>query len=128
MSRLAIVFAALLCCLPAGAEPPEAAQAELARTEETLQQLIDLRAQVTALEERLDGLIRSLSEHKGALANAKPAAFGGVVASGSALPDRPDPKPRVVRCAALTKEGDRCSRAALAGSRYCKQHMLARTK
>lgn len=128
MSRFAIVFVLLLGSLPAGAEPPEAAQAELARTEETLQQLIDLRTQVAALEEKLDGLIRSLSEHKGALANAKPAAFGGVVSSGATLPDRPDPKPRVVRCAALTKDGDRCSRAALAGARYCKQHMLAKGK
>ncbi len=122
------IVALLLAALPAArAQMPDAAREELERTEQTLQELTALKSQVVELQTRLDEIIRQLSERRGALANAKPAPFGGV-AQPSAVPDRPDPKPRTVRCAALTREGDRCTRAAMPGNRYCKQHALAKSK
>ena len=126
-ARFPQIALCLLAALSLGAEPPPAVQVELAQTEETLRQLADLKEKVTQIQVQIDALILALSERRGALANAKPAPFGGL-APVSAIVDRPDPKPRVARCAALTKEGERCSRAAQAGSRYCKQHALAKMK
>lgn len=105
---------------------PAAAQAELERTDRTLQELQEMKSQLTQLQSRVDALIQALSESRGALANAKPAPFGGVPVSD--YPDSPDTKPKVGRCAALTKDGTRCSRPAVAGQRYCRQHQLARQK
>lgn len=128
MNRVALILIVLLVGAPAIADPPASVPGELEHTEAVLEQLVELRAQVTAMGERLDALIRATSERKGAVANAKPAPFGGAVTQGAGVADRPDQRPRVVRCAALTKDGERCSRAALPGQRYCKQHALAKTK
>lgn len=96
---------------------------ELERIEKTLQTLTELKARVNAIEVEIDQLIAELSVEKGAAANAKPAPFGGVSELST---NRADPaKPKPVRCAAMTAKGERCSRAALPGSRYCKQHQTA---
>jgi hypothetical protein len=96
---------------------------QLERIEKTLQTLTELKAQVSAIQAAIDQLIAELSVEKGAVANAKPAAFGGVSEFSTNPADPARPKP--VRCAAMTAKGERCSRAALPGSRYCKQHQTA---
>jgi uncharacterized small protein (DUF1192 family) len=102
----------------AKAPPPE-----IERIEKTLQALTELKTKVSAIEHEVDQLIAELSEEKGAAANAKPAPFGGI---SSSYVDSADPaKPKPVRCAALTAKGERCSRAAVPGSRYCRQHQTA---
>lgn len=84
-----------------------------------------LKERLAEVQRELDELVRTLSEQKGALA-AQPPAFGA--SSAAAFVDSPDkPKP-AIRCAALTKDGARCTRAAVDGARYCKQHALARQK
>ncbi|HPT26360.1 MAG TPA: hypothetical protein PLZ95_08065 [Bryobacteraceae bacterium] len=124
---ICLAAACLFTLLPASGDPPEAISQELQFTERTLADLQSLKTDVSALQTRLDSLIAALSERKGQLQNAKPAPFGGVAAI-STVADRPDSKPPTVRCAALTKEGVRCTRAAIPGQRYCKQHALAKQK
>jgi len=122
-----IVAACLFTFLPASGDPPESISQDLQAVEHTLAELHALKSDLNALQTRLDTLIAALSERKGQLRNAKPAPFGGSV-TVSPLADRPDTRPATIRCAALTKEGVRCTRAALPGQRYCKQHALARQK
>lgn len=122
-----VLAACLLTILPAFAAPPEAISQELQVTEQTLAELHSLKTEIAALQNRLDSLIAAFSERKGQLLNAKPVPFGGVPVVSS-VADRPDSKPPTIRCAALTKEGVRCTRAALPGQRYCKQHALAKQK
>jgi len=115
---------------PLAANPPSAEE-ELAHTEQLLRTLTELKVQVVEIQGKIDEITQQLSERKGALANRPaPAPFGGVLAApgGAIQADRPDARPALRRCAALTREGDRCSRQALAGSRYCKQHTLAKMK
>jgi len=72
---------------------------------------------------RIDQLIAELSEQKGAIQNRKPAPFGGIgeVSGVSADPSRP----KAARCGAMTAKGERCTRPAVPGSRYCRQHQTA---
>ena len=115
---------------PLAANPPTAEE-ELAHTEQLLRTLSELKVQVVEIQGKIDEITQQLSERKGALANRPaPAPFGGVLAApgGTMQAGRPDARPALRRCAALTREGDRCSRQALAGSRYCKQHTLAKMK
>jgi hypothetical protein len=113
---------------PVQGDPPAAVIEELQVTERSLAELQSMKTELQAVETRLDALIAALSERRGQLQNAKPAPFGGTVSPVSSAPDRPDPRPATVRCAALTKEGLRCTRAALPGQRYCRQHALAKQK
>ncbi len=119
--------ACLLILLPVFGDPPATVAEELQFTERTLAELQSLKSDVQSLQSRLDTLITALSERRGQLRNAKPVPFGGV-APVSTVPDRPDSRPPTVRCAALTKDGTRCTRPALPGQRYCKQHVLAKQK
>ncbi len=124
---LCSVAACLLVLLPVFGDPPAAVSEELQLTERTLAELQSLKADVQSLQSRLDVLITALSERRGQLQNVKPIPFGGI-APVSAVPDRPDTRPATFRCAALTKDGTRCTRPALAGQRYCKQHAPAKQK
>lgn len=119
--------ACLFILLPVFGDPPAAVSEELQFTERTLAELQSLKSDVQSLQSGLDTLITALSERRGQLRNAKPVPFGGVTPVSN-VPDRPDSKPSTVRCAALTKEGTRCTRPALPGQRYCKQHALAKQK
>jgi hypothetical protein len=129
MPRCLLLALILAAVCPLAANPP-AEDEELAHTEALLRTLGELKAQVVEMQARIDELTRQLSERKGALANrqAAPPPFGGVLGNQSNAPDRPDARPALRRCAALTREGERCSRSALPDSRYCKQHALAKMK
>lgn len=104
--------------------PPAQPQPELERLESLITELTALKSQVAAVEGRIETLLRGLSEQRGSLQN-RPAfnALKNVETEGPA-----DVKKAVVRCAALTGDGKRCSRAAVEGSRYCRQHQLAHQK
>ncbi len=129
MSRRAFFALIVLAACPLAANPPDA-EDELVHTEQLLRTLSELKAQVGEIQAKIDELTRQLSERKGALANrpATAAPFGGVLQRQNGLPDLPDAKPALRRCAAITREGERCSRSALPNSRYCKQHALAKMK
>ena len=101
--------------------PPNA---ELERTDQLIQQITEIRTKVAVLQAELDGLLRSLSEQRGALQKA-PQPFAYLSDSeGDAAP-----KPAAtVRCAASTLNGKRCTRSAESGSRYCWQHKLAHSR
>jgi septal ring factor EnvC (AmiA/AmiB activator) len=115
---------AFLLLLPLAAQAPPA---EAQRLEQTLQSLQAMKARLQEMQTELDVLMQSLREQKGQL-SAQPPAFGGGAATPAVFADSPDkPKP-TVRCAALTKEGERCTRPAIPGARYCKQHGLSRQK
>ncbi len=79
------------------------------------------------MQERLETLLRQLSEQRGAL-QSRPSFDALKPQALATPPDQPDRRPPVVRCAAITNSGKRCSRPAVAGSRYCRQHMLANQK
>lgn len=129
MPRCPILALLVLAVCPLAANPPAAAD-ELAHTEELLRTLSELKVQVVEIQARIDEITRLLSERKGALANrpAAPPPFGGVLSNNTVHAGRPDAKPVLRRCAAITRDGERCSRSALADSRYCKQHALAKMK
>ena len=119
----------LLCLLISASvfgEPPSVSE-EIQFNDRTLAEIQAMKAEIQAIQTRLDALIASFSERRGLLQNAKPAPFGGSVAV-PAVADRPDQRPPTVRCAALTKDGTRCTRPAVQGQRYCKQHALAKQK
>jgi len=120
MRALAIVLL-LMLARPASGQQAQAPPGELERVEKTLQYATDLKAKLAAMSAELDQFIAELSEHKGAIQNAKPAPFGGMADMGPADAARP----KAARCAAMTAKGERCTRPAVAGSRYCKQHQVA---
>ena len=122
MPRLLAVIC--LACSLAWAQPPAQPQPELERLNSLIEELTALKAQVASVETRIDTLLRGLAEQRGALQN-KP---GFDALKSAAAPDTPDTKKAAVRCAAITANGARCSRAAVEGSRYCKQHQLAHQK
>jgi hypothetical protein len=116
----------LLVCLAASAlvaDPPP--KPELERLNSVIEELTALKIQAAAMEERIATLVRALSEQRGAL-QAKPASYDALKSVAADSPA--DTRPPLVRCAALTSAGKRCTRAAMEGSRYCKQHQLARQK
>jgi hypothetical protein len=115
----------LLCLLLTPCGDPAG---EVQWTEQTLARIQELRAKTLALQAELDELILALRERKVALAAYRPPpppAFGGTADS---RPDPPPAKKPVVRCAATTSKGERCSRPATSGQRYCSQHALTRSK
>ena len=118
-------FLRLMCLCPflLGAEPPPAQ--ELERLDSLAAELLTLKSQTAAIEARIDAILRALSEQRGAL-QSKPPAFNALRVS-EAEP-APDARKPMVRCAALTSNGKRCTRAASDGVRYCKQHQLAHQK
>ncbi|MGB8260325.1 MAG: hypothetical protein WCE75_08235 [Terracidiphilus sp.] len=113
----------LLFAAPAFPQQAQTPPPELERVERTLQTLNDLKTKVAAISAQIDQLIAELSEQKGAIQNRKPAPFGGIgeVSGVSADPSRP----KAVRCGAITSKGERCTRPAVPGSRYCRQHQVA---
>lgn len=128
--RLVLLFlllAAAAVCAGDPPSPPPAAPGEAERISALIEELAQLKAQVSAVQERLETLLRQLSEQRGALQN-RPAFDALKQQASAAPPDQPDRKPPVVRCAAITNSGKRCSRPAVPGSRYCRQHMLANQK
>lgn len=107
------------------AEPPAPpAAGELERTQALIERLGALKARVAAIEQDLDVVMRELSEVKGAL--EKRPAFDAI--KGPAEEVEPDKPKAVVRCAAVTSAGKRCTRPAKPPSRYCSQHALAYQK
>ena len=114
---------ALLLLVPLFLLGQQKVSPELERTDSMILQLTDLKAKVAAIETQIDGLLAALSEQRGALASSKTYNALEHVQDVQA-----DSKKATARCAALTSKGDRCTRAALDGSRYCKQHQLAHTK
>lgn len=124
--RATAILVLLLFAAPAFPQQSPAPAPELERVEHTLQALAELKAKVTAISTEIDQLIAELSEQKGAIQNRKPAAFGGI-AEVSASPADPA-KPKATRCAAMTAKGERCTRASVPGSRYCRQHQMAHQK
>lgn len=116
-------FVRLLCLYPLflSAEPPP----ELERLDSLVAELVTLKSQTAAIEARIDVILRALSEQRGTL-QSKPPAFNALKMSEA--DPASDPRKPLVRCAALTSSGKRCTRAALDGSRYCKQHQLAHQK
>ena len=109
---------------PALSQQAQAPAGERERIEKTLQYATDLKAKLAAMSAELDQFIAELSEQKGALQNTKPAPFGGIADTGGSAAD--PARPKAARCAAMTAKGARCTRPAAAGSRYCKQHQVAR--
>jgi hypothetical protein len=120
MRVLAIVLLVTLV-RPGLCQQEQAPPGELERVEKTLQYATDLKAKLAAMSAELDQFITELSEQKGALQNKKPAPFGGIADAGPADAARP----KAARCAAMTAKGERCTRAAVPGSRYCRQHQVA---
>ncbi|WP_321473622.1 hypothetical protein [uncultured Paludibaculum sp.] len=123
MPRIVVCLFLLLTALDA--QEPARVQPETERLESLIQELTAMKVQVAALESRIDLILRSLSEQKGALQSKPPAynALRNIEADTAA-----DAKPPAIRCAALTASGKRCTRAATDGSKYCKQHQLAHSK
>lgn len=123
--RVLVLTCVMAAGLWAGNDPP--AQHELERINSLIEELTALKAQTSAIEGKLETLLRALQEQRGAL-QVKPAAYDALKASSATADSPADAKPATVRCAALTSSGKRCTRAAMEGSRYCKQHALARQK
>jgi hypothetical protein len=121
MRAAAIVLLVVTLVSPASSQQEQAPPGELERVEKTLQYATDLKAKLAAMSAELDQFIAELSEQKGALQNKKPAPFGGIADAGPADAARP----KAARCAAMTAKGERCTRPAVTGSRYCKQHQVA---
>jgi hypothetical protein len=121
--RLIALILLFLFAVPAFPQQAQTPSAELERVERSLQTLNDLKTKVAAIEAQIDQLIAELSEQKGAIQNRKPAPFGGIgeVSTGPGDPA----KPKAARCAAMTSKGERCTRPAVPGSRYCRQHQVA---
>ena len=113
--------------LPLGSAPPAGGCAgEAARIEALIGQLTELKSRLAEAEAQVDALLRTLSEQKGAVAN--PPQFDALKQGPEPGGGEPDRKPAVVRCAAITSSGKRCTRPAAPGSRYCRQHQLAHQK
>jgi hypothetical protein len=108
--------------------PPAASSCagEADRITALIEELTQVKAQLADAEARLEKLMRALSEQRGALQNRP--AYDALKQTAEPAPDAPDRKPPVVRCAAITNSGKRCSRPAVPGSRYCRQHQLAHQK
>jgi hypothetical protein len=123
--RILVLTCVMAAGLWAGNDPP--AQHELERINSLIEELTALKAQTAAIEGRLETLLRALQEQRGAL-QAKPTAYDALKATAGAADSPAETKPAAVRCAALTASGKRCTRPAMEGSRYCKQHALARQK
>jgi len=108
--------------------PPAASSCagEADRITALIEELTQVKAQLADAEARLEKLMRALSEQRGALQNRP--AYDALKQTAEPAADAPDRKPPVVRCAAITNSGKRCSRPAVPGSRYCRQHQLAHQK
>ena len=124
--RLVALILLFLFATPAFPQQEQAPPAELERVDRTLQTLAELKTKVAEISAQIDQLIAALSEQKGAIQNRKPAPFGGVGDFSSGPADAA--KPKAVRCSAITAKGERCTRSAVPGSRYCKQHLVAHQK
>lgn len=122
LSAAAVCLAGLAILRGSPPQPP----AELERLNTLIEELTQLKSEVASLEARIDALLRGLSEQRGALQN-KPG-YDALKAVAPARADEADRKPPLVRCAAITASGTRCTRAAAPGSRYCRQHQLAHQK
>ncbi len=112
----------------AAAEPPAASACagEADRITALIEELTQVKAQLADAEARLERMMRALSEQRGALQNRP--SFDALRQTAEPPADAPDRKPPTVRCAAITNSGKRCTRPAVPGSRYCRQHQLANQK
>lgn len=90
----------------------------LKKRAELLRQVGDLKAKLAALEIEL----QLLEEERAAAAGVAPAPAASTWRDGGGA----DPaKPARARCASITKDGKRCTRAAEPGKKYCWQHATA---
>lgn len=127
--RALLTLVLVFCMAAAAADPPSApAAGETERLSAIIEELSQLKAQVAAVEQKLETLLRALSEQRGALQNRPAFDILKQSAAAETAADAPDRKPPVVRCAAITNSGKRCTRPAVPGSRYCRQHQLAHQK
>lgn len=122
MVRLIVLLMTVTLCIPAQAPPPAP---EVERLDGLIEELTTLKGQVSQAETKIDALLRALSEQRGSLLT-KPTYNALKVAPDDGGPA--ESKKPLVRCKALTSSGKRCTRAALDGNRYCKQHALAHQK
>jgi hypothetical protein len=124
MFRRFLLMALILPLALWGQQPQS--KPELERLNGLIEELTALKAQAAAIETRIDTILRALAEQRGAL-QQNPPVYNAL----NHLSDEPDPKPQaapVRRCAAITSSGKRCTRGALEGSRYCRQHQLSHAK
>lgn len=120
-----LLLIAILLPLSLSPQPP-ATTPELERINGLIEELGALKAQASAIETRIDAILRALAEQRGALQQSPPA-YNAL----QNLSDAPDPNPKaapVRRCAAITSSGKRCTRGAIENSRYCRQHQLSHAK
>jgi len=125
LSGLLILLTLAVSWLSAAAAAPPPRE-EVERLNSLIEELNQLKGQVASVEARLEQLLRALSEQRGALQNRP--SFDALKQTAEPPADQPDRKPPAVRCAAITASGKRCSRPAVPGSRYCRQHQLAHQK
>jgi hypothetical protein len=120
-----LLLTAILLPLALASQPP-ATPPELERINGLIEELTSLKTQASAIETRIDAILRALAEQRGAL-QQNPPAYNAL----QNLSDAPDPNPKAAplrRCAAITSSGKRCTRGAMESSRYCRQHQLSHAK
>jgi len=128
MARFVLLILMVCACF-AGDVPPAApaSVAELERLDSMIEELSALKAQVSQTEAKIDGMLRALSEQRGALLT-KPASYNALKVTQQDDGGPAEVKKPLIRCKALTSSGKRCTRAVIDGHKYCKQHTLAHQK
>jgi len=109
---LAVLFALLLLFPLLGQEQPAPVTTPLSK-EALRQRIADLKVKAFEMQTRIEVLEKQLQDVEEAERN-KPIP---VAAGKTAAPQR---------CAGHTKDGARCSRNAVSGSRFCWQHKARR--
>jgi hypothetical protein len=122
MVRFVVLLLTVGLCMPAQPPPPAP---EVERLESLIDELTALKSQVSQTEVKIDGLLRALCEQRGSLLS-KPSYNALKLAPDDGGPA--EVKKPLVRCKALTSSGKRCTRSAMDGQKYCKQHALAHQK
>ena len=122
MVRFVLLLLTVGLCFPAEIPPPVP---ELERLDSLIEELSALKLQVSQTEMKIDGLLRALSEQRGALLT-KPTYNALKVTQDDGVPA--EVKKPLIRCRALTSSGKRCTRSVMDGQKYCKQHTLAHQK
>ncbi len=127
MVRFVVLLLTVSLCVPAQLPPPapHSPTPEVERLESLIDELTALKSQVSQTEVKIDGLLRALCEQRGSLLT-KPTYNALKITPEDSGPA--EVKKPLIRCKALTSSGKRCTRSAMDGQRYCKQHALAHQK